>query len=139
MDPVATDIQSTKAASVQRRTLRNSDGPPPPFYTNETILSGTTLKDILLRDFSTPQQAVQFRTDPVHPQRRGMFGNDQLIMSWCARQLRETGPPLEVEGDPKVDQLNRSQRKAIAMMLSERISLIQGVSFPLARRRFALH
>lgn len=128
-DPVMIDSQSTRMAAAQkRREIEHYDEQPiNRSYTRETILSGTALRDILLKDFSQPGRAVPFRKDPSHPQRQGMFSKDMLIMSWCRRQLRPGGVPLEVEGDPNV-RLNTSQRKAIAMMLSERLSLIQGVS-----------
>lgn len=115
------------AAEQKQAELEHGDGSQPTSrFTKETILTGTALRDILLRDFTTPGKSVPFRKDPSHPQRQGMFTNDMLIMSWCRRQLRPGRRPLEIEGDPDV-QLNSSQRKAIAMMLSERVSLIQGV------------
>ena len=129
-DPVSIDRDSTRLAADQKRAeIERVDGTPSAMsrYTRETILSGTALRDVLLRDFATPDNSVAFRKDPSHPQRQGMFTNDMLIMSWCKRQLRQGERPLEVEGDPEI-QLNASQRKAIAMMLSERVSLIQGVS-----------
>ena len=126
-DPVVIDTQSTERRLSGRDRQLNLESPSAPSFVNESILAGTTLKDILLRDFEQPGHAVQFRRDPSHPQRRGMFGNDQLMMSWCARQLRTDTQPLDMEGDPDVSHLNASQRKAIALMISERVSLIQGV------------
>jgi hypothetical protein len=127
-DPVVIDTQSTEARLGERERQLSLENPSTPILVNESILAGTTLKDILLRDFEQPGHAVQFRRDPSHPQRRGMFGNDVLMMSWCARQLRSDTQPLDIEGDPDVSHLNASQRKAIALMISERVSLIQGVS-----------
>jgi hypothetical protein len=49
------------------------------------------------------------------------------LKSWTERH-RVKGVPVREKGDPKVD-LNPSQTRAIAMMLSERLSLVQGVSF----------
>jgi hypothetical protein len=124
------DSHSTTMAEAQKRTeMEHYDEYQPTTrrYARETILSGTALRDILLKEFTQPGKAVPFRKDPSHPQRQGMFANDMFIMSWCRRQLRPGGTLLEVEGDPDI-RLNTSQRKAIAMMLSERVSLIQGVS-----------
>lgn len=128
IDPVVTDTESTKARLREKERQFDVENPSSPILVNESILAGTTLKDILLRDFEQPGHAVQLRRDPSHPQRRGMFGDNQLMMSWCARQLRTDAQPMDIEGDPDVSHLNSSQRKAIALMISERVSLIQGVS-----------
>jgi hypothetical protein len=57
---------------------------------------------------------------------KSILSDNQLIQSWTKR-YRSSGEVVEVEGDPKVE-LNGSQMRAIAMMLSERLSLVQGVS-----------
>lgn len=57
---------------------------------------------------------------------RGILTRNKLIDSWT-RRYRDRQEPLVVEGDPHVP-LNPSQLRAIAMMLSERLSLVQGVS-----------
>ncbi|CCU99092.1 unnamed protein product [Malassezia sympodialis ATCC 42132] len=72
-------------------------------------LAGTTLRDVL-----TGQASV---TGP------GLFAQDQRIHSWCERYARAR--PVRVEGDPELG-LNRSQLRAVAMMLRERVSLVQG-------------
>ncbi|ORX35702.1 hypothetical protein BD324DRAFT_72477 [Kockovaella imperatae] len=48
---------------------------------------------------------------------------NQQIQSWIRRHLREN--PVRCEGDPRIS-LNPSQIRAIAMMLSKKLSLIQG-------------
>ena len=48
------------------------------------------------------------------------------IMSWARRYSKEK--PIIIEGDPDLGALNSSQLRAVAMMVGERISLIQGVS-----------
>lgn len=55
-----------------------------------------------------------------------IFGDNQLIHSWIKRYSREN--PIEMIGDPDLSGLNKSQLKAVAMCMSERLSLIQGVS-----------
>jgi hypothetical protein len=58
----------------------------------------------------------------------GILARNQLIQSWTRRYRAPEGrEPVAVEGDPVVP-LNPSQVRAIAMMLSERLSLVQGVS-----------
>jgi hypothetical protein len=58
----------------------------------------------------------------------GILSRNQLINSWTRRYRTPEGrEPVVVEGDPQVG-LNGSQMMAIAMMLSERLSLVQGVS-----------
>jgi hypothetical protein len=116
------DAQSTRLANRNKYADAESGS-----RNKETVLMGTALRDILLRDFAPSDLVVHQRKDPASPQRKGIFSQDQLIQSWCTRQLRGNGPALEVEGDPIIT-LNDSQRRAVAKMLSERISLIQGVS-----------
>ncbi|GAA5893221.1 hypothetical protein JCM6882_003916 [Rhodosporidiobolus microsporus] len=58
----------------------------------------------------------------LHPS--DLLRSNQLINSWIRRHARE-GDPLEMPGDPELG-LNRSQTRAIAVALGERLSLIQG-------------
>lgn len=59
---------------------------------------------------------------------RGLLTRNKVIDSWTRRYRTPEGQdPVVVEGDPEVP-LNPSQLRAIAMMLSERLSLVQGVS-----------
>ena len=51
---------------------------------------------------------------------------DQHIHSWAVRHMVD-GDPVRCEGDPEIP-LNPSQIRAIAMMLYNRLSLVQGVS-----------
>jgi hypothetical protein len=110
----------------------------------QTILNGTSTRDLLLRafqtDYQTPESSIQLTpasppsdlkpTDvdatpiPTHvTSGQGVLARDQLIQSW-ARRYRGL-KALRVEGDPIIN-LNPSQLRAMAMMLSERISLVQG-------------
>ena len=57
----------------------------------------------------------------------GIFSLDQRIHSW-ARRYRVPGHPVVVEGDPDLGALNATQRRAVAVMVGERVSLVQGVS-----------
>lgn len=57
----------------------------------------------------------------------GAFKDDMRIHSW-ARRYAEIDP-VRVEGDPVLAGLNATQTRAVAMMVGERISLVQGVSF----------
>jgi len=115
----------------------------------QTILSGTAMRDVLLRAFQedfvpydsyssainadvhavVPDGTQLKPTDidatavPTDRSPDGILARNQLIQSWT-RRFRDT--PLLVEGDPELE-LNPSQTKAIAMMLGERLSLVQGV------------
>jgi hypothetical protein len=123
-------------------------------YPEQSILSGTLLRDKILRAFQkdyTPREADQPNIEttqdgvvpvahemkptdldatptPAPPEQEGesILADNQLIQSWTKR-YRSTGKVVSVEGDPKVG-LNDSQMRAIALMLSERLSLVQGVS-----------
>ena len=110
------------------------------------MLHGTHLRHILLDSFSptsesthsTPlQQAdeveyVSHETldhgSKVSEVSRGAFQDDMRIMSWARRYLRPS--PVRVEGDPVLP-LNASQVRAVATMIAEDMSLIQGVRYPL--------
>lgn len=59
----------------------------------------------------------------------GVFYDNMLIRSWASRYSRPN--PVIVEGDPQFEELSRmneTQIRAMAMMLGERISLVQGVN-----------
>lgn len=120
--------------------------------TEQRVLMGTGLRDLLLRRF---QDDVAPATNPAPGDRSSVsdavhmkptdidatvspttyeegapsiLAQNQLIQSWTRRYLtREGQEPVAVEGDPHIP-LNPSQIRAIALMLSERLSLVQGVS-----------
>lgn len=109
----------------------------------ELILQGTYLRDVLLRTFSTqgephahaPLQApdeVEYASQETLDHGAsdgnaslGVFKDDQRIHSWAARYSRLN--PLVVEGDPRLQGLNGVQIRAMATMIMQKISLIQGV------------
>ena len=109
------------------------------------MLHGTHLRHVLLDSFSptsksihsTPlQQADETEYVPhetldhgsrVSKDSRGAFKDDMRIMSWAKRYMRPN--PVRVEGDPCLP-LNASQIRAIATMIGEGVSLIQGVGSP---------
>ena len=109
----------------------------------QMILNGTHLRDILLRSFSPaltskhiPLQAADdaryiSRETLDHASREsgdhgGVFKDDMRIQSWVRRYSEMN--PVKVEGDPVLSGLNATQTRAVAMMVRERISLVQGVS-----------
>jgi hypothetical protein len=88
-------------------------------------LPGTALRSVLLNTW------ISKDSDGSSPSRldgAGFFSDNELIQNWCRRQLVEGREPIDIEGDPDLT-LNTSQKRAIAMMLSSNISLVQGVSF----------
>jgi hypothetical protein len=118
----------------------------------QTILNGTSTRDLLLRafqtDYQTPESSASLSTNtavaslpvaldlkptdidatPIPTPHaissgQGILARDQLIQSWAKRYR---GPKaLRIEGDPIIE-LNPSQLRAMAMILSERVSLVQG-------------
>ena len=105
----------------------------------ERVLCGTSLRDVILRSFLRPGPISVETHNPqnthgresgsqssTNEHMRGVFRNDMRIMSWARRYSKEK--PVIVEGDPDLGALNSSQLRAIAMMVGERVSLIQGVS-----------
>ncbi|KAF9074542.1 P-loop containing nucleoside triphosphate hydrolase protein [Rhodocollybia butyracea] len=59
----------------------------------------------------------------------GVFSDNMLIHSWATRYSNPN--PVVIEGDPEfkeLDRMNESQKRAMAMMIGQKISLIQGVS-----------
>ena len=110
----------------------------------EVILRGTQLRDVLLRSFN-PDAAllsephhIQDPEEPhyvdhgmlEHPSRLdisngGAFVGDCRVRSWAKRYQHRN--PVIVEGDPVLTGLNDTQIRAMALMIGERISLVQGV------------
>ena len=113
---------------------------------SQYMLQGTKLRDVILRTYdpekSSPWQdhaQLQDPDDVTYPSHDvleheargktnfadlGAFRNDQRIMSWAKRYSKDN--PIVMDGDPPIV-LNNSQRRAIATMIGQRISLIQGV------------
>ena len=126
-DPIATDrheattlAPSPPSSAVQIAFEEETTKESKP-KTLQTMLAGTALRSVLLNAFATKDSEIIL--SPSH----GFFADNQLIQSWCRRQLVEGREPLSIDGDPQLA-LNTSQRKAIAMMLSSNMSLVQGVS-----------
>lgn len=113
----------------------------------QLILQGTQLRDVLLRTFDpsaadphahiTLQPADEVAYPPhealEHPGKStselsdmGAFRNDMRIQSWATRYAEID--PVVVEGDPVLTGLNPAQLRAMALMIGQRISLVQGVS-----------
>jgi hypothetical protein len=110
---------------------------------HQPILQGTRLRDILLRSFtpalehthSEPLQPPDEKNYVAHETLEhgvrlsgnfeGAFKEDMRIQSWARRYMRPN--PVIVEGDPVLEGLNATQIRAVATMIGERLSLIQGV------------
>ena len=101
----------------------------------EIALNGTSLRDVILSGFDkfSPHDLleptdVNARTSG-HPEEPistpGFFVHHYDLMAWAHRYNRDS--PYKQRGDPEI-LLNHSQVRAIAHMLSERISVVQGVS-----------
>lgn len=121
----------------------------------QIILQGTHLRDILLRSFSSaapsPNEPHHIIHEPHHLQpeddtnyaphsllehearhrtpddRGGAFKDDMRIQSWTKRYTKVN--PVRIEGDPVLEGLNKTQLRAVALMIGERVSLVQGVSY----------
>lgn len=109
----------------------------------ELILQGTYLRDVILRGFKGRRAIIEDEYedglfyadeefDEVDAQEQystldlsGLFKDDSRIVSW-ARRYSEPDP-VWVEGDPVLAGLNATQIRAVAIMLSNRVSLVQGV------------
>ena len=55
----------------------------------------------------------------------GAFAEDMRIMSWARRF--SSPDPIRIEGDPELEGLNATQVRAVATMIAQRASLVQGV------------
>lgn len=113
----------------------------------QCILQGTQLRDVLLRTFDPSLQPqphslstlqapdeVEYVAHDVleHGDRMqggaratGAFGGDMRIQSWARRYAE--ADPIVIDGDPVLEGLNVTQRRAMATMVGQRISLVQGV------------
>jgi hypothetical protein len=114
----------------------------------QLILQGTHLRDVLLRTFDPSADphahvSLQAAEEVAYPPREalehkgttvselsdmGAFKDDIRIQSW-ARRYAEVDPVV-VEGDPVLEGLNLTQQRAVAVMIGQRVSLVQGVSTP---------
>lgn len=137
-----------------QQTLFSGNLPPP---LKEFALQGTSLRELLVpsldaiaskkpistddtEEDSTPLALLQLSahdsqidianstlaTTTTASNPSSLLMDNQLIRSWVRRYERED--PITMIGDPDIA-LNPSQTRAVAMALSERLSLIQGVSF----------
>lgn len=154
LDPVLQDQQSLPAALDDQDPEDEALAVTMRRQRPQEILIGTGLRDLILRRFQshcqpllTPgsgkldeiaAQVAEMKPEDMEASTgidyddsspRGILSPNKLIDSWARRyRVPEGRVPVAVEGDPHVP-LNPSQTRAIAMMLSERLSLVQGVSF----------
>jgi len=98
---------------------------------SEYELHGTYLRKELLEGFvqgistsSIADTSIQQSND-IPSSRNGLFTLDERIDDWVRRYSHPI--PERKEGDPKLP-LDISQTQAVAQMIGERFSLIQGVS-----------
>ncbi|ODO06211.1 hypothetical protein L198_01443 [Cryptococcus wingfieldii CBS 7118] len=114
------------------------------------FLQGTALREPLFRSFLQASQGPELASDgivqdlselaptdlPTNPNpqltdlaagivKPSQLMRNDLLKSWAERYRSEKEVPQEVEGDPHVP-LNRTQLRAIGMMLSQSLSLVQG-------------
>ena len=96
------------------------------------IQSGTDLRDLIVPPADPRLQSPSPSYDSVLS-----YMDNQMIQSWIKRH--SFYPPLTMPGDPDLDlRLNKRQIQALALALSSRISLIQGVSILTAIDIFVL-
>lgn len=153
LDPVLQDQQSVRTASNEQDPEDEALAMTMRRQRPQDILLGTGLRDLILRRFQyhrepdpssgiVPVDEIAADVAKMEPEDmeastgiehddtspRGILSANKLIDSWARRyRVSEGRTPVTVEGDPHVP-LNPSQTRAIAMMLSERLSLVQGVS-----------
>jgi len=103
-----------------------------PRPSTEHILQGTKMRDVILRSFKIGYKATAPAEEEVSTtnanasaESGGIFQQDQRIQSWAKRYSQYN--PMVMEGDPPLVGLNASQVRAMATMIGERMSLIQGV------------
>lgn len=101
-----------------------------PAQGEEIILRGTSLRKELLGTWRPPTTSSNQPIEIAHGQEisdtasGGAFANNERVVDWARRYSLPN--PERREGDPDI-QLNTTQIQAIAQMLQERVSLIQGV------------
>ena len=113
-----------------------------PSGASQIILEGSELRDVILRSFmpgANSESKGREDAGAVPADSKfafdGAFKDDQRIMSWARRYSQPN--PIVLDGDPSLDGLNVSQKKAMAMMIGQRFSLIQGVRKCLKQPSFA--
>jgi hypothetical protein len=96
----------------------------------EWAIRGTHLRDILLNGFSPKPDALDLSGDSsiaLPHSNNGAFIDDPRIADWVHRYSQPI--PEVKEGDVPLEGLNTSQTRAIASMIGNRVSLVQGVRF----------
>ena len=91
---------------------------------NPTILEGI---DENVDDAASARDPVEqeLYEDEERRKNAGVFADDQRIQSWVRRY--SMSPPMVMEGDMPLPGMNVSQVKAMASMIGNRLSLVQGV------------
>ena len=94
---------------------------------NPTILDGI---DENVNDAASARDPVEqeLYEDEERRKNAGVFADDQRIQSWVRRY--SMSPPMVMEGDMPLPGMNVSQVKAMASMIGNRLSLVQGVRIP---------
>ena len=92
-------------------------------YVDKSIMEHPYSRDML--DGETDEMSGNLSVPLPKTNTSGVFQNNMLIHSWAARYSLPN--PVVVEGDPLLNGMNESQIRAMAMMIGERISLVQGV------------
>jgi hypothetical protein len=75
--------------------------------------------------FVADEGALQVEEPASAADMSGAFKDDQRIHSWARRYSQPD--PIVMDGDPPLLGLNTTQIRAVALMISQRLSLIQGV------------
>ena len=104
-----------------------------PPYGTEWAMKGTFLRDVLLESFvpKGESESPTSNDDPLTRQvtlpqiSQGAFDEEPQISDWVRRYSQDT--PEVHEGDMPLEGLNASQIRAVASMIGNRISLVQGV------------
>jgi hypothetical protein len=111
---------------------------------NSPVVVGTHLRDILLRSFQPAEDqhahvhlqnpsAVGYPSHELdhdsdgqsNPHTFGAFKDQPEVQDWAIRYSKKN--PVVKDNDPKLEGVNNTQRKAMAYMIGQRLSLVQGV------------
>lgn len=140
LDPYVSDINRQRMLeAIEALNYNPAEMDDKSSHTEEYELYGTYLRDIILDDWcndsqSRPHNPNTESTDIIQPPQSGLFISDERIRDWVRRHSLPT--PKDKDDDPKLS-LNTSQIHAIAQMIGERFSLVQGVS-PVSKCIFQL-